>query len=387
MVVGVGPRLCCEEEVVSQRNVPFFNYSALFMNDEAGLTDVVIGVLKRGAYIMQKDLREFEEAVAKFVGVKHAIGVADGTNAILLGLWALDLPAGSEVIISSHTYVATAGATHFAGLVPVPVDCGPDHMIDPEAIEAAVTPKTRVIMPTQVNGRTCNMDAIRTIAERHKLIVAEDAAQALGSKFKGQCAGTFGAFGTISFYPAKLLGCFGDGGAVFTNDDKVAEKVRLLRDHGRNDDGVFVTWGTNSRLDNLQAAVLHYRLKTYDKDIARRREIASIYQGRLGSISHLTLPPAPGTEPDHFDVFQNYEIESNLREALRDYLKDHGIGTLIQWSGQPIHQIEALGLKRDCPATDRLFTRTFMLPMHMALSDEDVSYICDTIHAFYRQNS
>jgi dTDP-4-amino-4,6-dideoxygalactose transaminase len=372
---------------MASRSIPFFNYPALFMQDEAGLTDVVMGVLKRGAYIMQKDLTDFEAALAEFAGVKHAIGVADGTNAMLLGLWALDLPRDSEVIIASHTYVATAGATHFAGLVPVPVDCGPDHMIDPAAIEAAITPKTKVIMPTQVNGRTSNMDAIREIAKKHNLIIAEDAAQALGSKYKGQCAGTFGAFGTISFYPAKLLGCFGDGGAVFTNDDKVAERVRLLRDHGRNDDGEFVTWGTNSRLDNLQAAVLLHRLKTYDKDIARRRQIASLYQEKLGGISDLTLPPAPGSEPDHFDVFQNYEIEAGKRDTLRDHLKAAGIGTLIQWSGQPIHQIKALGLQRDCPATDRLFTRTFMLPMHMALSDEDVDYICDTIRAFYQQNS
>lgn len=372
---------------MTQRSVPFFNYPALFTQDEAGLTDVVMGVLRRGAYIMQRDLAEFEVALAKYVGVKHAIGVADGTNAILLGLWALDLPKGSEVIIASHTYVATAGATHFAGLVPVPVDCGPDHMIDPKAVEAAITPLTRAIMPTQVNGRTSNMDAIREIAERHNLVVVEDAAQALGSKFKGQCAGSFGAFGTISFYPAKLLGCFGDGGAVLTNDDKIAEKVRLLHDHGRNDDGVFVTWGTNSRLDNLQAAVLHHRLKTYDKDIARRRQIASIYQERLGDISDLTLPPAPGSEPDHFDVFQNYEIEADKRDALRNYLKASGIGTLIQWSGQPIHQIAALGLKGDCPATDSLFQRTFMLPMHVALSDGDVGYVCDTIRTFYQLNS
>ncbi len=372
---------------MAQRSVPFFNYPALFMQDEAGLTDVVMDVLRRGAYIMQKDLTEFEVALACFTGAKHAIGVADGTNAILVGLRALDLPPGSEVIIASHTYVATAGAPHFAGLTPVPVDCGPDHMIDPASVEAAITPRTRVIMPTQLNGRTSNMDAIGAIAKRHNLIIAEDAAQALGSKFKGTCAGTFGAFGTISFYPAKLLGCFGDGGAVLTNDDKIAEKIRLLRDHGRNDDGIFVSWGTNCRLDNLQAAVLHYRLKTFDKAIARRQQIASQYQMRLGDIPDLTLPPAPGSEPDHFDVFQNYEMEAGRRDALRDHLKANGIGTLIQWSGQPVHQIKALGLDRHLPKTDRLFKRCFMLPMHLALSDEDVTYICDMIRAFYQLNS
>jgi len=372
---------------MTSRSVPFFNYPALFTQDEERLTDVVMGVLRRGAYILQKDLAEFETALAKFTGAKHAIGMADGTNAIVLGLLALDLPKGSEVILASHTYVATAAAVHFAGHVPVPVDCGADHMIDPKAIEGAITSRTRAVMPTQLNGRTSNMDAIREITKKHNLILIEDAAQALGSKFKGQGAGTFGAFGTISFYPSKLLGCFGDGGALLTNDDEIARKVRLLHDHGRNENGVIVGWGTNCRLDNVQAAVLHYRLGFYDKIVARRRQMASLYQARLGEIADMSLPPAPDSDPNHFDVFQNYEIESGKRDALRDHLKSNGIGTLIQWSGQPVHQIKELGLNRDCPATDRLFQRTFMLPMNMSLTDEDVGYVCDVIRGFYGLNS
>jgi len=371
---------------MSQRSVPFFNYPALFKNEEAGLTEVVFDVLRRGAYIMQKDNFEFEANLAKYVGAKHAIGLADGTNAMVLGFWALDFPKGSEVIMASHTYVATAGAAHIAGLKPVLIECGDDHMLDASAIEAAITPLTKAVMPTQLNGRTANMDAIKAVAKKHNIVVVEDAAQGLGSKFKGQFAGTFGAFGTISFYPAKLLGCFGDGGALITNDDHVAERVRLLRDHGRNDNGEFVTWGTNCRLDNVQAAVLNFRLKTFDKDIARRRQIASTYQARLAEIDDLALPPAPGSEADHFDVFQNYEMEAGKRDSLRDHLKANGIGTLIQWSGQPVHQIKALGLDYHLPKTDRLFKRCFMLPMHVALSDEDVDYVCTTIRAFYGLN-
>lgn len=372
--------------MMSQRSVPFFNYPALFKQDESELTEVIFDVLRRGAYILQKDLSEFEASLAQFLRVKHVIGVADGTNAILLGLRALHLPAGSEVIFASHTYVATAAAAHFAGLTPVPVDCGYDHLIDPKSIEDAITPNTRVIMPTQLNGRTADMDAIDEIARRHNLIIVEDAAQAAGSKFKGRCAGTFGAFGTLSFYPAKLLGCFGDGGALFTDNDDIAREVRLQRDHARNEEGVFQGWGTNSRLDNVQAAVLNYRLKKVDWIISRRREIAAMYQQRLGDISDLVLPPAPDSEPDHFDVFQNYEIESSKRTQLRDHLKANGIGTLIQWSGQPVHQIKALGFDRKLPNTERLFERCFMLPMHTALSDDDVNYICDVIRGFYGLN-
>lgn len=368
---------------VAARQVPFFNYPALFEQDREGLTRVILDVCSRGAYIMQRDLAEFEVALAAFTGAKHAIGVADGTNAILLGLRALELPAGSEVIMASHTYVATANAAHFAGLEPVPVECGRDHMIDPESIEEAITPRTRVIMPTQLNGRCADMDAVRAIADRHKLIVAEDAAQALGARFRGVHAGLFGAFGTISFYPAKVLGCFGDGGAVLTNDDRIAAFVRMARDHGRNDEGQFVMWGTNSRLDNLQAAILNHKLKTYDTVVERRRAIAARYDARLRELKEVQLPPTPDSDSRHFDIFQNYEIEAERRDELKDYLKMHGIGSLIQWSGQPLHKIAALGLTRHLPKTDRMFERCLILPIHMAMNDADVDYVASTIRAFY----
>jgi dTDP-4-amino-4,6-dideoxygalactose transaminase len=365
------------------RQVPFFNYPALFEQDREGLTKVMLDVCSRGAYIMQRDLTEFEQALAKFTGAKHAIGVSDGTNAMLLGFRALDLPAGSEVIMASHTYVATANSAYFAGLKPVPVDCGSDHMIDPASIEAAITPKTRVIMPTQLNGRCADMDAIGEIAKKHNLIVAEDAAQALGARFKGTHAGLFGAFGTISFYPAKVLGGFGDGGAVLTNDDRIAAHVRMGRDHGRNDDGEFVMWGTNARLDNLQAAILNYKLKSYDQVMARRRAIAARYQKRLGSFKELHLPPAPDADNRRYDIFQNYEIEAERRDALKDHLKARGVGTIIQWAGQPLHKIKALGMTRALPKTDKMFERCLMLPIHMAMSDADVDYVCDVIADFY----
>jgi dTDP-4-amino-4,6-dideoxygalactose transaminase len=368
---------------IAVRQVPFFNYSALFEQDRSGLTQVILDVCSRGAYIMQRDLVEFEAALAKFTGAKHAIGVADGTNAIMLGLRALELPAGSEVVMASHTYVATANAAHFAGLVPVPVECGSDHMIDAASVEQAITPKTKVIMPTQLNGRCADMDALRALADKHGLIIAEDAAQALGARFRGVHAGLFGAFGTISFYPAKVLGCFGDGGAVLTNDDRIASFVRMARDHGRNDDGEFVMWGTNSRLDNLQAAILNYKLKSYDQVMRRRRWIAARYQELLGDLRQLHLPPAPDADPRHFDIFQNYEIEADDRDALKDFLKANGVGSLIQWSGQPLHRIKALGLHRPLPRTDRMFERCLMLPIHMAMSDADVDYVAETIRTFY----
>jgi len=369
----------------TKKNIPFFNYPALFKTKEKEIMDTLYDVLKRGAYILQKDMQQFENNLKTFLGVKHVFGVSDGTNALILALRAAGVGSDDEVILCSHTYIATAAAVHFVGAIPVLVECGADHMIDPSEVERAVTDKTKAIMPTQVNGRTCDMDALQDVADRHGLIIIEDSAQALGSKFKGKYAGTFGAAGTFSFYPAKLLGCFGDGGAVVTNDDKMAEKLSLLRDHGRNEDGEVVAWGTNSRLDNIQAAVLDLKLKTFEEDIARRREIASMYHQALKDLPDLLLPPAPDEDKNHFDVYQNYELQSGHRDNLKEYLAENGVGTIIQWGGKAVHQCRGLGFEKvKLPVTEKMTNRFLMLPMHTALSDDDVKYICDCIYGFYK---
>ncbi|MBW7851174.1 MAG: DegT/DnrJ/EryC1/StrS family aminotransferase [Rhodospirillales bacterium] len=371
---------------MSVRSVPFFNYQAVFKAKEDEYMAVLRDVLARGAYIMQRDLSEFEDNLKSFLKVKHVFGVADGTNAIILGLRACGVGPGDEVILPSHTYVATAAAVQLVGGTPVPVDIrADDHMLDAAAAEAAISPRTKAIIAVQVNGRTCDMDALRDVADRHGVMVLEDAAQGLGSRFKGKCAGTFGKFGTFSFYPAKLLGCFGDGGAVVTDDDAIAERLGLLRDHGRNADGQVVEWGTNSRLDNMQAAILDFKLKTYDEDMARRRQIAAAYQSLLGDLEQLRLPPAPDADPRHFDVYQNYEIEADRRDELRAFLKERGIGAMPQWAGTPIHGFRELGFDMRLPVTDRFFERCLMIPMNMSLSDDDVAYVADNVREFYRR--
>ena len=367
-----------------KRNIPFFNYPALFKMQEKEIMDTLHDVMSRGAYILQRDLEEFEDNIKELIGVKHVLGVADGTNALILALRAADIGAGDEVIMSSHTYIATAASAHFVGAKPVLVECRADHMIDPESVKQAITDKTRVIMPTQLNGRTCDMDALQEIADDHGLVIIEDAAQALSSRFKGKYAGTFGLAGTFSFYPAKLLGCFGDGGAVVTNDDSIAKRVALLRDHGRNEEGEVVTWGTNSRLDNVQAAVLNLKLKTFKKDMERRREIASMYGQALRKIDDLILPPAPDADERHYDIYQNYELEAGHRDELKSFLAERGVGTIIQWGGKAVHQFDGLGFNDvSLPVVEKMTSRFLMLPMHTALTDDDVGYVCDCITDFY----
>jgi dTDP-4-amino-4,6-dideoxygalactose transaminase len=369
--------------MTQRRPIPFFDYPALFAELEQEIMTAVRDVFARGAYIMQSDLLNFEKELAAYVGVKHAIGVADGTMGLLLPLLALELKPGDEVLVPSHTFVASAAAIHHAGATPVLVDCGRDHLIDPASVRKMITARTRGIMPVQLNGRTADMDALGAIAREHGLFIVEDSCQALGSKFKGKCAGTFGLAGSISFYPSKTLGCFGDGGAVITDDDALADRVRILRDHGRGHDGNVGMWGYNSRLDNVQAAILRIKLRRYDEYVARRRAIAAMYQQRLGARPELLLPPAPDAQPEHFDIFQNYEIEADNRDALRAHLEARGVKTIIQWGGKVIHQFPKLGLGAPLPYAERMSQRFMLLPMNTALADDDVQYICDSIEEFY----
>ena len=368
---------------IAPRDVPFFNYRGAFASLGDPLYDTIKDVIGRGAFIMQKDLVEFEAAVATFLGVKHVFGVGNATDGLHLCYRAAGLKEGDEVIFPSHTMVASPASVVFAGGVPVPVDIGPDHLIDPSKIEAAITKRTKFIMPVHVNGRTCDMDAIMAIANKHGLQVVEDAAQALGSRFNGKPAGTFGIASSFSLYPAKVLGCLGDGGLVATDDDAVADKLHQLRDHGRDRNGEVASWGMNSRLDNLQAAILHLQFRDYDHIMSHRRALAAEYQRLLGDVPELVLPPAPDSDPRHFDIYQNYEMECERRDELKAHLKERGIGTLIQWGGSAVHQFPALGFSVSLPATERFFTRCLMLPMNMMVTLEDAAYVAQVVRAFY----
>lgn len=363
--------------------IPFFNYPALFVEREKEYMEVIHDVLRSGYYIMGPELEEFEKQLASYLGVKHVIGLADGTMALICAVRASGIKTGDEVLVSAHTFVASAAAIHHCGGVPVPVDCGRDHLMSGSAARKAVTARTRGIMPVQLNGRTADMDPIMELVREHDLILVEDSCQALGSSFDGRFAGTFGAAGTFSFYPSKTLGCFGDGGALCTNDDDIAGKVRSLRDHGRTPDGDVDCFGYNARLDNVQAAVLLLKLQSYDKDIAKRRELAAIYDDRLSGIDSLSLPPAPDADERHFDIYQNYEIDAENRDGLRQYLADKGVGTILQWGGKTLNHLSALGPKADLPNTDAMIESFLMLPMNTSLSADDVHYVCDCVEQFY----
>jgi dTDP-4-amino-4,6-dideoxygalactose transaminase len=367
---------------------PFFDWRRLYEEHAAEYDQIFQRVGRAGAFILQRDVEELEERLADVIGVAHVVALSDATNAMTLGLRALGLKPGEEVIISSHTFQATAQSVHWAGGVAIPAETGEDGMMAVDALEALITPRTRVIMPTQVNGRVADMDAIAAIAERHGLLVAEDSAQALGAKYRGRGAGSFGAFGCFSFYPSKLLGCFGDGGALSTNDADLAAKVRSMRNHGANAAKMITEdcdiWGTNSRIDNLHAAILNHKLEHYfDADIARRRQIAAAYDAGLADVPGVRRPPPPDAPDDRFDAFQNYEILSDRRDDLKAHLAAHGIGSIVQWSGVPIHRMRGLGFHQSLPRTDAYFEQCLLLPMNHMLTDTEVDGIIAAVRSFH----
>jgi len=364
--------------------VRFIDYPQQYQKMRSEILETIDTVLSRGDVMLRQQLRDFETNLAAFVGTKYAVGTSNCTDALHLSLRAAGVGSGDEVITVSHTFVATAAAIHHAGATPVLVDIVDDHNMNVDLVEAAITSRTRAIIPVHLNGRLCDMGKLMTLAEKHGLLVIEDTAQALGGSFDGIKGGNWGLAGCFSFYPAKLLGAYGDAGAVVTHSEVIAEKVRSLRDHGRLSNGDVADWSFNCRLDNLHAAILDLKLKQIPAWIERRREVAAMYHRHLSGLSQLRLPPPPAVGNTYYDVFQNYEIEADDRDRLRHYLQENGIETMIPWGGRGVHQFPALGLTHFClPRTERMFERALMLPLHCELSDDQVMFVAERIRQFY----
>lgn len=363
--------------------VRFIDFPAQFRAREQEIMATVREVLSRGDLMLRQQLRDFEEHLAAFVGTTRAVGVSNCTDGLRLTLHSLGVEPGDEIITVSHTFVATLSAIHHLGAAPVLVDVGPDHLMDPSAFEAAITRRTRGVIPVHLNGRLCEMDRISEIARGHDLFVLEDSAQALGGSYAGVKGGAWGVAGTFSFYPAKMLGAFGDAGAVTTSDEVLADKLTLLRDHGRATKDELALWGFNARLDNLQAAILDLKLAHLPRWIERRRELAGLYDKALEAIEQVVRPPAPTTTGPHFDVYQNYVIEAERRDALQQHLTAAGIETIVSLP-IPNHKQPALKLERfHLPRTESISSRQISLPLTTELEDSQIEYVAEAIRSFY----
>jgi dTDP-4-amino-4,6-dideoxygalactose transaminase len=362
--------------------VPFVDLRAEYRQQQAEIAEAVSRVLDSGRYILGPEVATFEAEFAAFCGLNHAIGLASGTDALLLALRALDIGPGDEVITVSHTAVATVVAVELCGARPVLVDVDPaTFTMDPAALERALSDRTKAILPVHLYGQPADLAPILDVAGLHGLAVIEDCAQAHGARYQGRPVGTFGDLAAFSFYPTKNLGAFGDGGALVTRSAELAGRVRELRQYGWRQRYVSETTGLNSRLDELQAAVLRVKLKRVAERNALRRRWAGAYRTALSPLP-LTLPPnLPDTEP----VYHLYVIQVEQRDALRLALADEGIGTAIHYP-VPVHRQPAfhhLGLPPgSLPVTEELAGRILSLPMHPYLTEDQVDRVAGRIAAF-----
>ena len=362
--------------------IPFVDLAAQYAQERDEILSRVDRVFRSGQFVGGEFVERFESAAARYVGVPEVVGVNSGTDALELGLWALGIGPGDEVITPPNSYIASTAAILRVGATPVFADVAEDQNIDPVAVEAAITPRTAAIMVVHLTGRMGDMAAIMQIADRHGLVVIEDAAQAMGSTFDGQRAGSFGAIGCFSAHPVKNLNAAGDAGFISTHDAALAGRIRNLRRHGLETRDRSGEWGTVSRLDNLQAAILELRLEKLDSVIEARRRHAAVYQDRLDASVVYRAPD----DPRAFNTFHTYVVQTDQRDALQAHLTRAGVGTAVHYP-VPIHlQPAARGLNHrvgDFPETESQAQRILSLPVHQHLDVEAVAYVAACVEEFF----
>lgn len=362
--------------------VPFVDPKEHYRRLKPEIDGAITDCFAKGDLVMRQQLRDFEANLASFVGTKYAIGLNSGYHALHFSLLAANVGPGDEVITVGHTFVACVSAIVHCGATPVLVEVAEDYNMSPEEFEAAITPKTKAVMPVHLNGRVCNMDRIMEIANRHNIAVVEDAAQALGAAYGGTRAGAFGATGCFSFYPFKVLGGFGDGGAITTNDPDIALAVGRLRFNGEDrETGEYHYHGHTALLDNVQAAVLDVKLRHLPDWIEHRRQIASHYHEGLSGVGDLQLPQF--SQVEHYDIFQNYVIRTGQREKLREHLTAEGVETLLHWP-KPMWEHKALELKDPhLLETENICREVISLPMSAETTYEHVDITVAAIRGFF----
>jgi dTDP-4-amino-4,6-dideoxygalactose transaminase len=357
---------------------PDKNY--LMIKDE--IDAAYFDVMSRGELIDRGHLKSFERNLAAFVGTKYAVGLNSGYDALHLSLRAAGIGAGDEVIVPAHTFVASASAIVNVGAKPVLVDVGKDFNINCDQIEEAVTPRTRGIMPVHLNGYMADMVRVMEIAAMHNLVVVEDACQSLGSSMQGKKAGSWGLTGCWSFYPFKILGAYGDAGAITTDDPEVALFATRMRYNGEDrQTGEYHGHGFTCILDNLQAAFLDVKLRHLPDWIVRRTEIAARYRAGLSDIPDLLLPHYDDPRRDH--VYQNYVVRARQGNDFSKYLQANGVEVLTQFR-KPYYRHEALKLEdRGFPETEALSREVCSLPMNVEITDQEVDYVISAVRRFY----
>ncbi len=332
-------------------------------------------VIQSSQFINGPIVSEFAHRLEDYLSVQHVIPCGNGTDALMIALMALDLKPGDEVITVPHTFVATAEVISLLGLKPIFIDIDADSFnMDVSKLEAAITPRTKCVIPVHIYGQGCDMDAIMSIASKHELFVIEDNAQSIGAKHRGENAyGTIGHIGCTSFYPSKNLGAYGDAGAVYTNDAELANRIKQISNHGQEQKYLSKRLGLNSRLDSLQAVVLNAKLKLLDEFISDRRNAAAQYDALLSGVEGIKIPKRIDYS-DH--VFHQYTVTlDGDRDAIRESLKQAGIPTMIYYP-HPLHTMPIYENDNAvCPVSEKMAKQTLSLPMHTELNEEQIKYI------------
>jgi len=372
------------------RKIQMVDLYSQYVKIKPEIDQAIQEVIDSTAFIKGPVVKFFQKDLEEYLGVKHVIPCGNGTDALQISMMALGLKPDDEVITADFTFVATAEVIALLGLTPVLVDVDPDYFnIIPEAIEKALTPHTKAIVPVHLFGQCADMDAIMEIARRHHLYVIEDACQAIGSEYHStdgsiKKAGTIGNIGCTSFFPSKNLGCYGDGGAIFTNDDELANMLRGIANHGMFARYYHDFVGVNSRLDSIQAAILKVKLPHLDEYISARQKAAQYYERAFADIPYLKLPIR---HPKSSHVFHQYTLICNgiSRDDLVNYLAKKDIPAMVYYP-VPLHLQKAYKSERygkgDFPVTEMLSANVFSLPMHTELDEEQLQYICDQVLEF-----
>ena len=365
--------------------IPFLNFEPMHKLIRSEIMQSFQDVYDANWFVMGKKLEAFEKEYAAFNDTKFSIGVSNGLDALHLALKALNVTKGDEVIVPSNTYIATALAASYVGATPVFVEPDPNtYNINPANIEAAITSKTKVIMPVHLYGQACDMDAIMTIAKKHNLFVVEDNAQAHGATFNGKITGSFGNANGTSFYPGKNLGALGDAGAVTTNDETIAKKIAMLRNYGSEKKYHNEEIGFNMRLDEVQAGFLSVKLKHLNEWTKQRKEIAKQYNEALKNVSDLVLP---SVHANATHVYHLYVIKTKNRDGLQKHLSENGIGTLIHYPIPPHLQkaYQSLGLKKGSfPIAEELADNCLSLPIWPGMTLDQVNTVAENIKKAFK---
>lgn len=365
--------------------IEFIDLKAQYSALKVAIDSRIHRVLDHGQYIMGPEVRELEERLEEYTGTRHCITVSSGTEALLISLMALGIKAGDEVITTPFTFVATAEVIVLLGAIPVFVDIEADTCnIDVNRIEAAITCKTRAILPVSLYGQTADLDEINAIAERHGLPVVEDAAQSFGASYKGRKSCNLSAIGCTSFFPSKPLGCYGDGGAIFTNDDQLAKAMREIRVHGQERRYYHARIGVGGRMDTLQCAVVLAKLERFDWEVAQRIEAGRRYLEKLAPLSAVR---APAVRPDRDCVWGQFTVQIEGREKVLEKLKNVGIPTAVHYP-VPLHRQPGY---RSCSRiegslenADEVSSRVVSLPMHAYMSEETQDQIVHAVEGAVR---